>query len=180
MTEEDYFNNHIPHRINLLITFRERFAKMPNNERENYRDLFRCSKDISLMMVRFLLGELGLRIKEGDSEITLYNNNKNKKWYKRIDDFKIIPIQLSELKQNKILYDNILITLKAANRAVAHIEDFDVDHGIINSADENILVQAINYTEEKIIHHMYKLTNRDFELIMNYDNNKMHRNRIIL
>jgi hypothetical protein len=29
MTPEEYFEQHIPHRINLLITFRERYSNRP-------------------------------------------------------------------------------------------------------------------------------------------------------
>src|SRR5258706_10881522 len=59
---------HLPHRINLLIAFRERFSGRNSAKQlnaEDYRDLFRCAKDISMMMVRFFCREVGIRLKQG-------------------------------------------------------------------------------------------------------------------
>ncbi len=176
MTSEEYFEKHIPHRLNLLLTFRERFSQMPNNCRENFRDIFRCSKDISILMVRFLLGELGLRLGEGDTSITNYNN---KKWKDRIDNFKIKPLLVNELEKDLFLYNDILIVLMAANRAVAHIDAKDVDHPITDKLSEKSLLNAIDYTEDKIKSHMYHSKN-EYEKIMNDNNNNMHRYRFVL
>jgi hypothetical protein len=70
MGEADYLDKHIPHRINLLITFRERFSTIDSDKIENIRDLYRCSKDISMLMLRFLLGELGINLQKGDPDIS--------------------------------------------------------------------------------------------------------------
>lgn len=177
MTEKEYFESHIPHRINLLLTFQERFSNMSNEHREKYRDLFRCSKDISILMVRFLLGELGLRLGKGDNHISPY---QNKEWKERINNFKINPLKVAELEKDTVLYQQVLITLKAANRAVAHIEDKDVDHDIRIDKDEKILLKSIEFTVESIRKNMYQFTNRDYESIMNIDDNKMYRERVIL
>lgn len=53
MTQKDYKERHIPHRVNLLITYRERFSNLSAEKRQNIRDFERCAKDISMLMVRF-------------------------------------------------------------------------------------------------------------------------------
>ena len=59
MTADEYFDWHIPHRLNLLVAFRTRYSgdNSPGSlDPETYRDLFRCAKDISLLMTRFFCG----------------------------------------------------------------------------------------------------------------------------
>lgn len=127
MKKEEYLIEHIPHRINLLLTFRERFSQMPIEIRENYRDIIRCSKDISILMARFLLGELGLRLGKRETKISYYNN---KEWKERIGMFNIIPLHISKLENDIQMYNDVFEVLIVANRAVAHIESEYVNHNI--------------------------------------------------
>jgi hypothetical protein len=69
---DEYFDWHIPHRLNFLVAFRTRYSG-DNSSRsldpEIYRDLFRCAKDTSLLMTRFFCGELGMYCDEATHEI---------------------------------------------------------------------------------------------------------------
>ena len=66
MTQSEYFNKHIPHRLNLLTTFRERFSidSIFYSKPDDIRDLYRCTKDVSILMVRFFIEELGIKLKQ--------------------------------------------------------------------------------------------------------------------
>lgn len=170
MKKEDYLNRHIPHRVNLLITFRERFSNLTEKEIEDLdlRDLYRCSKDISIMMVRFFLEELGLKLIEGTKFL---KNSKPKQGF------------LLKLEKDKVdgvsEYNSIVSVLVAANRAVAHITAKDVFHDL--DTHENtlkILIPVINYTEQKIISNIY-LTEQAYKDSMSMKDNEMNRRRII-
>ena len=166
MTEAEYLEEHIPHRINLLLTYRVRFSN-PNIDREQVRDFHRCSKDISMLMVRFFLDEMGLKLKRDHYEIIdgkVYNFAKK--------------ITLDSIKSDAN-YNDIVKVLIAANRAVAHLIEKDVYHSIETDPDDQILFNAINYTVAKIKTHIYQNEN-DYELAMNLCDNKMYRERLIL
>jgi len=170
MTPEEYFEHHIPHRINLLITFRERYYNS-SLKPDDIRDFYRCSKDISMLMVRFLLGELGINFKKlKDNQ----SNDVTESWRPK---FGIKQLTANEVKSDN-RYLNIIGVLKAANRAVAHIESDYVNHSIKLDTDHYILFDAINFTEEKIIEKMYIATNRDFKSIMDKAGNDMRRQPI--
>ncbi|MBN8695228.1 MAG: hypothetical protein J0L87_01755 [Bacteroidetes bacterium] len=178
MTDIEYFEKHIPHRINLLVTFRERFADLPEEKRQKIRDLFRCSKDISLLMARFLLNELGIKLKKGDRSLT---REEGAEWKKRIAEYKLKSLELSDLLSNKNLCEDVLIVLIAANRAVAHIDEKHVDHNLKTVEDEPSLIRVINYIENTIKINFYEFTNRhNYNEIMSYDYNEMHRDRFVI
>src|SRR5258706_12031187 len=122
MTPDEYFNDHIPHRVNLLTTFRDRYAQNPRRPEFPSglpRDLFRCSKDISMLMVRFFCGEMGLY---------LPRRGKGRKGGTDLEEvagwtfpFRVQQFTEAEAK-NDGRYPSLLVVMKAANRAVAHIE----------------------------------------------------------
>lgn len=169
MTEADYKERHLPHRMNLLLTFRERFANLNDCQREKCRDLYRCSKDISGIMIRTLLDELGIYLPKGASASIKERKPK-------------LPY-VSQLTVHTIQHDQaeacLLEALKFGNRAVAHLEPSDVDHGYNNASDEQRLVQALDYVEEKIIQHVYG-GKSEYDRVMLLPGNKMHRTRMNL
>jgi hypothetical protein len=183
MTKEEYLEHHIPHRINLLITFRERYGGLDMKTRgqveELTRDFHRCSKDISMMMVRFLLGELGIRLpekKEGKPDDICKKTKEIREWVHVLD--------VDSVKEHAS-FKQVFKVLKAANRAVAHIENLDVDHDMKTIEDDQILIDAINYTEQMCIANMYENNARndkkyEYHRIMNEPNNQMHRDRLDL
>lgn len=65
--------------------------------------------------------------------------------------------------RNDSRYLNILEVLKAANRAVAHIEVKDVNHPLRLEEDNCILFDAINFTLEKIKSNMYQESGFDYQ-----------------
>src|SRR5436190_14820298 len=120
MTPDEYFNAHIPHRVNLLTTFRDRYSgrrrladHRPQQSWDEPRDFFRCSKDISILMVRFFCDEMGLYLPKNASDL------KERNPWKPI--FGIRQFTLNEAQADACKYQNLLTVLKVANRAVAHI-----------------------------------------------------------
>lgn len=162
-----YKRSHIPHRMNLLITFRERMYPLSDEQREYIRDVFRCCKDMSVMMMRFLLDEMGVHLPENCDELR-YRNPKNhcKKLEERTicDDGKV-----------KLLTD----VLKFGNRAIAHIEPGDVDHAFKDREGDKQLVEAINYTERKVKELIY-VSEAEYKEVMVLPDNNMHRDRFDL
>jgi hypothetical protein len=54
--QKRFFYEHLPHRVNLLIAFRTRYStRYPDRalNPEQFRDLYRCALDISMLMTRF-------------------------------------------------------------------------------------------------------------------------------
>ena len=168
-TESDHKTRHIPHRINLLITYRERFFKLTAKQRDQVRDLDRCAKDMSGMMIRFLMDEMGIFLSKGDC--TLSERKPRSKYCAP-------PLTLALVQQDQASAF-ILEALKFANRAIAHIEDTEVDHHFRSAVDDVRLVKAIDYTESKIIEHIYG-TGEEYVRVMNLPNNDMHRERLDL
>lgn len=158
MTKDDYLKRHIPHRVNLLLTFKKRFSDLTEEEMQDlgYRDFYRCSKDISMMMVRFLLGELGVFLGKGSSNIS-YRSSDYKELSKRWSDFDIDKLTDRDVNSDKIRGSKILKVLVAANRAIAHIEDVGVDHGLDNyDKTAEILIPTIDYVLKVVIDNIYK------------------------
>src|SRR5258708_2150956 len=155
MTPDEYFNDHIPHRVNLLTTFRERYA--PNPRRTGFvcgdpRDLFRCAKDISMLMVRFFCGEMGLYLpKKGQGKMGGTDLENATKWKAR---FNVHKLEESAARGDP-RYPSLLVVMKAANRAIAHVEDLDVDHPIQTEKDYPMLFDSISWIEVLIQSQMY-------------------------
>lgn len=171
ITQKEYLEEHIPHRLNLLITFRERFFIDKSLKPDELRDFFRCSKDISMLMVRFLLGELGINFKKPKDNPS---DDITESWHSK---FGIKQLTKQEVI-NDSRYSNIKIVLKAANRALAHLEPKDVNHQLKLDSNNHILIDAINFTEEKIVEKMYISTGYDYNLIMAKPENDMKRKPI--
>ena len=171
MTIDDYLKKHIPHRINLLITFRERYSGFDLETRQKAgelaRDFLRCTKDISMMMVRFLLGELGVRLQQNHNVIS---EQKNALYTEKL--------KVADVISNNH-YQSILAVLKAANRSIAHLDVIDVNHSMQTDPDDIVLINAINFTEQVCIKKMYEVNNIfNYQDIMNLPDNNMHRDRL--
>lgn len=173
MTKQEYYEQHIPHRINLLITFRERYGESSNLRPDDIRDFYRCSKDISMMMVRFLLGEMGIKF---DKQRNNPNDEVSEGWTSKLG---IRQLRIDEVTDDT-RHEHVKIVLKAANRALAHLEPDDVNHPIKEEIDNRILFDAINFTEEMVIAKMYKPNSLDYHRIMAMPNNDMHRKPILI
>ena len=169
MTQSEYFNKHIPHRLNLLTTFRERFSidSIFYSKPDDIRDLYRCTKDISILMVRFFIEELGIKLKQ-KSQSKLIPHSIDLKH--RVEEFGIKQLLIEDITYDPN-YKCILEVLSAANRAVAHIDRDFVNH---NFADD-CLIGAINSTERLVKINMYQSAGFNFEKIVSEDENDMKR-----
>ena len=180
MSEDQYFNDHIPHRVNLLTTFRDRYSRRrggrvaahrPEQSWDQPRDFFRFSKDISILMVRFFCDELGLHLPEKASEPKDRRERDGKPWQPH---FKCKQFTVADAKKDKRKFSSLVAVLKAANRAVAHINKLDVDHGFKTQADHEPLFDVIDWIESLIETHMYEPNgNRSLSAAMQLQNNVM-------
>ena len=179
MTPDDYFTLHLPHRVNLLTAFRARFGPKPASDgrprlnAEDFRDLFRCSKDIAMLMVRFFCGEMGLYLpkrnqgKHGGTEL-----EESTKWCHQ-PQIKVLRFTEAEAKADKVKYHKLLAVMIAANRAVAHVNPADVDHPIRTAKEEDELCDVIDWIEELIQSHIYEPNNRHLKDAMKHPWNVM-------
>jgi len=168
MTEDEYFSSHIPHRVNLLSTFRERYS--PSGSRREFpfgepRDFFRCSKDISILMVRFFCDELGLYLPKNATDLKERTPMPNR-------GFKVRPFTKLEVAGDS-RYGSLLAVLRAANRAVAHIECSEVDHPFKVEKDHEMLFEVITWIEDVIQSHMYAPNHLRLTDAMKHPSNQM-------
>ena len=166
MTPEAYFERHLPYRLNLLTTFRERYSGRTPALRIppfNPRDLHCCAKEIAFMMVRFFCGELGFTLMRGEADpqdrrgSLLYSNQR---------------VQVSSLRGDP-RYPDLVAVLKAANRATAHLEPDDVDHPFQQPADNEKIFSVIDWIEDLVRTNIYRASGRDLDAIMELPANKM-------
>jgi hypothetical protein len=185
MTHDEYFRQHLPHRINLLTTFRARWdpksSDFIGNENVQFRDLYRCAKDIAPMMVRLFLYEMGLKLKKGESNVIVSLDNKE--WNKEVIDqveppFSINALTVDDIK-NEGLFDEVCEVLRFANRAVAHIDASDVNHDFKSNVDNQRLFKVVNFVERMVKERIYGANNEDYDLLMKDRMNDMARTCLV-
>lgn len=170
-TEEKYFEWHIPHRVNLLITFRHRYASPASRDSldsEQYRDLFRCAKDMSLLMVRFFCEEMGVYLSQKTNDI-----EESQEWSNSYrPKLKIKPLRKVTLKADP-RYADLCEVLRAANRTVAHIELADVDHSFRYEPDNQRIFSVIDWIEQLVESNIYQAAVQDYRAAMSLPQNAM-------
>ncbi len=167
MTADEYFDSHIPHRLNLLISFRTRYSGRPSPHAlspEAYRDLFRCAKDICFLMTRFFCGELGVYFDEGAGQI-----ESAQRWQSRFGSTRVQPLQL----RHDPRYADLCQMYQAANHAVAHIDSQRVYHSFRFTSDDQRIIAAIDWLEELVRDHIYEDAGRDLTTSMSLPANVM-------
>ena len=167
MTADEYFNDHIPHRLNLLLAFRTRYSGSNSSHTlnpETYRDLFRCAKDICFLMTRFFCGELGVYFDENTQQI-----EAAKKWKSRFGSTCVEPSRLRLDPR----YPDLCQMYQAANQAVAHIDSQRVDHSFRVANDDRRMSGVIDWLEDLVRSHIYGDAQRDLTSSMNLPANRM-------
>ena len=161
--KQRFFLDHLPHRVNLLIAFRERYSgRNPDRslDPERFRDLFRCAKDISMLMVRFFCAEVGLKVPK--------RQNTVQSCHPEGQAYGATKANLGVISADS-RFDSLRVVLIAANRAVAHIEPSDVDHGVTDI----VLICAIDLVEELVRSQIYAPNNLSLNDAMKLPNNRM-------
>jgi hypothetical protein len=151
MTKDDYLNDHVPHRVNLLLTFRERFcpgAESPIDP-ETARDFYRCAKDMAFSMVRFFCEEMGIRLPRPAKA-----NPKPSITTRPPAIYVIRPLDPATLSKDPRFAD-LEATLIAANRAVAHLNPEFVNHSFNGPDDCDRISAVTTWVEELIVDHIY-------------------------
>jgi hypothetical protein len=80
-----------------------------------------------MLMVRFFCGEMGLYLPRRGSGKNKGTDLEERPGWK--SPFKVQQLTETEAK-NDPRYSSLLVVMKAANRAVAHLESLDVNHPI--------------------------------------------------
>jgi hypothetical protein len=158
-----FFYEHLPHRVNLLIAYRTRYSeRFPDRalNPEEFRDLYRCALDTSMLMSRFFCWEIGLDVPKGSYKIASCSP--------RGKSYGATQADLSWVLQDP-RSEQLRLVLIAASRAVAHIAPGDVDH----SVHAAVLVPAIDLVEELIEAHIYSPNGLRLSDAMNLPNNRM-------
>ena len=128
-----------------------------------------------MLMVRFFCDEMGLHLPEGQSQPRARRKHKGngksvEGWGPRVPK----TIQLKpEDAQSDPRYGKLVTVLKAANRAVVHINEVDVDHPIKQDADLEDLYDVIDWVEELIESNIYSPNGESLEKAMMLANNDM-------
>ncbi len=168
MNADEYFDDHIPHRLNLLIAFRTRFSDRHRSnltlDSELYRDLFRCTKDLCFIMTRFFCQELGITLDRKTQQLKDFGDWTSKHG--------TVQAQLSSITSDPQCAALILM-LQAANGAVAHMDDQRVDHSFKTHQEEQLMIPVIDWIERLVPQHIYQAAGRDLEHSMNLPNNLM-------
>ena len=167
MTADEYFDGHIPHRLNLLLAFRTRYSgrQSPHTlHSETYRDLFRCAKDMCFLMTRFFCGELGVYFDEKTRQIEEAGT-----WKTRFGSTRVQPHQL-RLDHR---YPDLCEMYQAANQAVAHIDSKRVNHSFRVASDDQRMIAVIDWLEELVRGHIYADASRDLARSMSLPFNVM-------
>lgn len=168
MTDDEYFNDHIPHRLNLLFAFRTRYSDAHQSSftlnRDAYRDLFRCAKDMCFIMTRFFLQELGVNLDRRTQSLKDYGD-----WVSSHGNERVQP----QVLEADVRSATLLRMLQAANGAVAHLDDIRVNHYFTTKQEEEEMISVINWIEELVEQHIYRHAGRDMKAAMNLPNNVM-------
>jgi hypothetical protein len=121
-------------------------------------------------MVRFFCDEMGLHLPENASEPKDRKKRNGKPWHPH---FKCKLFTVADAKKDK-KFDSLVAVLKAANRAIAHINKLDVDHGFKTEADHEPLFDVIDWIENLIQTRMYEANDRrSLSAAMQLPNNVM-------
>lgn len=164
-----FFEAHYPHRVNLLVTFRERFGPNANHplNPETCRDFYRCAKDIAMAMVRYFCEELG--VKNPD-----VNSNKL-----NFTPLRQPPVSIHHLTEQEFnsspRASAVHKVLFAANKAVAHTNIAFIDQ----VPDDNVLTDAINQTEDWVRERIFQFNGVFLDDMMALESNCMYREREI-
>jgi hypothetical protein len=165
MTDDEYFNDHIPHRLNLLFAYRTRYSDAHQSSltlnRDTYRDLFRGAKDICFIMTRFFCQELGVNLDRKTQSLKDYGD-----WVSRHGNERV---QLKVIEED-VRSATLLRMLQAANGAVAHLDDIRVDHYFKTRQEEEEMISVINWMEALVEEHIYRPAGRDMREAMNLPN----------
>ena len=141
-----FLDKHIPHRLCLLTTFRDRQPWFKERIGRPDCDLLRVAKDSVLISIR-MFAEF-LRLKEsGGKEDDVF-----------VDMLGGSPVKLTQLPEEEQSVINGL--LRRANKELAHLTSDYTGHDEFNTA--KVLVDGINIIEGLLRKHLYEPLKRSF------------------
>jgi hypothetical protein len=174
MTKAQYLQSHIPHRVNILATFRERFSdpKTPGYvEPESARDFYRCAKDGALLMIRFFCEEMGgIVLTAKATDIT---QRQQHQWC----PFLCRRLTVAELKALPC-YGDVHDALVAAEWTISHVHPASATHAYDDAVRDLRLADATSAIERLVVSHIYG-SDSAYDAAMRRPGNILHRVRAI-
>jgi hypothetical protein len=123
---------------------------------------------MSFLMVRFFCEEMGVYLSQKTNDI-----EESQDWQKSYKPaLKINPLHKTTLQADS-RYPDLCEVLRAANRAVAHIEPADVDHPFRYEPDNQRIYRVINWMELLIVSNIYQPAGRNYNAAMSLAQNAM-------
>jgi hypothetical protein len=136
---DDFFKYHLPHRLCLLMTFRDRQPWFEERIGQRDGDLLRASKDATLISIRLFANFLGLKLKSGQMVEGFASKDK---YPKDVDvrDLGGDPARLNDLNaDDRMTLEELL---KRADKELAHLTSTFADQLKFNTAA--IMVRGID------------------------------------
>ena len=154
-----FLDRHIPHRLCLLTTFRDRQAWFKQRINNPDCDLLRVSKDAALISIRLLAQFLGLGLDRGDPRRLTERSGNGQPDDVFVDMLGGKRVRLTDLSEAERLVIEGL--LRRASKELAHLTSDYSDHDTFNKA--RAFKVGID-TIERLLHtHLYDLLTPDPE-----------------
>jgi hypothetical protein len=163
--KEDHLYKHVPHRLCLLVTFRDRQSWFRQRVSGKDNDLLRVSKDSALIAIRQFANFLGLQLENG--KLTPCKPTG--------DDVSVDMLGGESVDLTKLASSDksILVgLLKRGNKELAHLTSNYGNHDKFNKAEA--LIHGITLVESLLRHQLYdklKLSfpNLEAEKLLRFD-----------
>jgi hypothetical protein len=163
---EEFFQRHIPHRLCLLLAFRERQKWFYEEMRAGRLsgDLLRCAKDSALISIRLFANFLGLRLKKSKEKYDLIDTSDPKFFDSpKDDDLFVDRLGGSFAKlENLSSTDQELLKglLQRADKELAHLTSNFAVHDTHNTA--KVICDGITLIERLLREHLFAGVKRPF------------------
>jgi hypothetical protein len=122
---------------------------------------------MSFIMVRFSCEEMGIGLSKKSNDI------EERPSPPLAVRFGVLPLRKAELKADH-RYADLCDVLRAANRAVAHIDEVDVDHPFKTDGDDIRIFGVVDWIEGLVKPNIYRGRAEDFGHSMSLPNNVMY------
>lgn len=152
---EDQLTEHIPHRLCLLVTFRDRQDWFRKQVGSKENDLLRVSKDSALISIRLFCHFLGFKL--NGSKTSLVDSEL------RGDDAGVEMLGGEKVDANKLPKsekDLLAGLLTRADKELAHLTSNYERHAEFNTA--SALIEGITLVERLLRQQLYERLNRPF------------------
>ena len=130
-----HLKNHIPHRLNLLLSYSMMQNKLSNIEYKFRNNINFCMIEMSMVSARMFIEFLGFYV---DPDNQLKSKTNPKKDDVNLDSFDIEPIAVEKI--NKADQGILIKMYRTANKSVAHLTSSDGDYKIFEKRENMAII----------------------------------------